>query len=622
MCGLFGVVCREEALTGLRGRLEDAKRCQIHRGPDMQTEEVVTVGSSGFVVFMAHQRLSILDLSEAGRQPMHDRDRSSWIAYNGEVYNYVELAADMQYVPIGGSDTEVVLEAFRRDGVEASVPKFNGMWALSWISLKENKLYLSRDRAGVKPLYVARSEGAFFFASEIKTLLALMGRKLQLNLQVVGEYLAQSLQDTSTATFFDGITAISPGSVAVVDLDDQLLPMVETSFWQPLLDDKNAKESDSNEIEQLVRQQVMDAVRLRLRSDVPVGVLLSGGLDSSIIAACIKQLLPQDHKNVTVLSAVSPGKPGDESKFIDMVAEHLDIRPIKVSTAWGPEQALELLRRVSYVNDAPLGSFSNVAFYLLMEKAKANGIKVILSGQGGDELFCGYRKYLGFHLEELVRNGSIPKAVAVAWKFLRSGVGFSQFNLAEAARYLRRTPKNTILGSAVLSIYKPLQIGRSSKGLAHRQWLDYRNYSVPYLTHYEDRCSMAFGREIRLPFLDYRLVQLMLNAPDNAKLDDGWTKISLRRAFRSLLPKEIVWRRDKQGFSLPQEEWLRGELKSAWLEILNEDAQVFKRGLVNREKLLNMFDSFCARRGNIWYREIFAPLALEIWLQEYSMYIE
>lgn len=619
MCGLFGVVCRKAAFESIKPRIERAHAFQQHRGPDMRGEAMLEI-SSGRLVYLAHQRLSILDLSEAGRQPMADADQSSWLAYNGEVYNYRELAETMHYTPAGGSDTEVVLECFRRDGVAAALPKFNGMWALAWISLREGALYLSRDRAGVKPLYTALADGDLYFASEIKTLLALLGRRHRLNAQVVGEYLVQALQDTGTATFFKGIEALPAGSFARIELGAPALSITPVAYWNPF--EAGGDTGNPNDVVGRVHDTVLDAVRLRLRADVPVGVLLSGGVDSSIIAACVSHLSREARQQVAVLSAVSPGRPGDESPYIDRVAEHLGIEPIKVDTAWGPSEALELLRTVTWMNDSPLGSFSNVAFYLLMQRASEVGIKVVLSGQGGDELFCGYRKYLGFHFQELVRQRKFGKLASTAWAFWRNGVVLQQFNLTEARRYLHRQPQDPVLGAAVRQAFTPQVLGLPPEGLACRQWLDYRRFSVPYLTHYEDRASMAFAREVRLPFLDYRLVELMLNAPVESKLNAGWTKHSLRQAFADWLPPEIVWRRDKQGFSMPQEEWLRGELKVAWLAILNRDAQVFQRQLIDHDALHSKFERFCNQQGIIWYREIFAPLALEIWLQAYSEFIE
>jgi asparagine synthase (glutamine-hydrolysing) len=208
----------------------------------------------------------------------------------------------------------------------------------------------------------------------------------------------------------------------------------------------------------------------------------------------------------------------------------------------------------------------------------------------------------------------------VGGAFLLNG-GLRQFNLTEGRRYLQKSVAQNALGPAMLDAYTAVYLGRGSEGIAQRQWLDYRRFSVPYLTHYEDRASMAFSREVRLPFLDYRLVELMLNAPIDSKLAEGWTKYALRKAFSDQLPKQIIWRKDKQGFSMPQEEWLRGDLKPIWLTILNPQAQVFRRGILNYQGLMSKFDAFCAGKS-VWYREIFAPLALEVWLEQFDEFIE
>lgn len=616
MCGFFGLICDESDFIDLRSRIVRAQKVQNHRGPDMCGEKLMPA-PNGKVVYFAHQRLSILDLSSAGAQPMTDKSQANWIAYNGEVYNYRELAAQIGFKPTSGSDTEVILEYFRRFGIRDSLPHFNGMWSLGWYSSADGALFITRDRAGVKPLYYAHEEGRIYFASEIKTLLVLLGGRQRLNFQVVGEYLNQSLQDTSDSTFFQNIFALTPGSFARINLYDKSLAVNPVSYWNPF--DNPNKSSSVDDVVEEVQTIFFDAVKLRLRSDVPVGIMLSGGVDSSIISASVKRYVGEQG-NITVLSAVSPGRQGDESCYIDQVSNHLGLRVTKVNTDWGATDSIELLKKATWFNDSPLGSFSNVAFYLLMEKANELGVKVLLSGQGGDELFCGYRKYLGFYLQELASKKKFIKLCSVGASFLFNG-GLNQFSLTEAKRYLNKKVHEDTLGYAMRETYNSLYLGRSSQGMAERQWLDYRKFSVPYLTHYEDRASMAFSREVRLPFLDYRLVELMLNAPMDAKLNKGWTKYALRKAFSDQLPKSIIWRKDKQGFSMPQEEWLREELKPTLLNILNPNAQIFKRGIMNYSGLMAKYQNFCSG-GQVWYREIFAPLALEIWLEQFDEFIE
>lgn len=281
------------------------------------------------------------------------------------------------------------------------------------------------------------------------------------------------------------------------------------------------------------------------------------------------------------------------------------------------------MHKTTWHNDAPLGSLSNVAFYLLMSKAHEQGVKVILSGQGADEMLCGYKKYLGFYIKHLIKGKRYFKAFQVILGFARNGTVLKQFGWAEAKRYLSGTSisKDSILSGKTKAAFTKAPLGAIGSTMADRQWQDYRQYSVPYLTHYEDRMSMAFGREIRLPFLDYRLVEYLLNAPIELKLNRGWTKYLLRVSYQALLPKGITWRKDKQGFTNPQEAWLKNELKPVVESYFSASAMLFEHDLVDRQRLLEKYQDFCAGRGSVWYREIFNPLGLEVWLREFKDHI-
>ena len=262
-----------------------------------------------------------------------------------------------------------------------------------------------------------------------------------------------------------------------------------------------------------------------------------------------------------------------------------------------------------------------------MRRAKELGITVLLSGQGADELLCGYKKYLGFYIQWLVENRQYGKALNVLYQYWRNGTILSQFNVAEARRYMPayfRKKNDDVLGDAVKD-YTQVQMGRG-KGMTvqQRQYEDVKRFSVPVLTHYEDRMSMAFSREIRLPFLDHRLMDVLLPMPVHYKMDQGWTKYIFRRAVSRLLPSEIVWRKDKQGFVNPQSEWLKHELRSSTESYFDSSSLIFKYRLVNRNNLLQKYKRYCkqpAMKGPIWFREIFSPLALEIWLRRYEEHI-
>jgi len=395
-------------------------------------------------------------------------------------------------------------------------------------------------------------------------------------------------------------------------------------YWEPnLINHHDLPIADS--IKKL-RNLFFEAVKIRLRSDVPVGVLLSGGIDSSSIASAVQYLNGADG-DLNLLSAVSNDSKFDESPFINKVSAYLNRPVTKIVTDLHAKTAIHKLEEATWFNDQPLISFSNVAHYLLMQKARERGITVMLSGQGADELLCGYRKYLGFYILSLVRLGQIKEAQTTIYQFWRNNTVLNQFSFSEAKRYLPQWMCKTELNhrGENLSNFEPLAVGLSGgMSIQQRQWLDLQKFSVPALTHYEDRMSMASSREIRLPFLDVRLIEFLLPLAANLKLRYGWTKYIFRKAMEEYLPAEIIWRKDKQGFINPQSEWLKNELRAEILAYFSTKSRIFKFGLVNRSILLKKYYAFCRQRpgrGKIWFKEIFNPLALEIWLRKYETWI-
>jgi len=620
MCGIAGIVTKQP--RSIQEQLLQAEAIQLHRGPDGQGTGVYRLGE--WTVGFAHQRLSILDRSELGAQPFVHRQEKGVLIYNGEVYNYREIRGELKgkgYSFASDSDTEVVLTALHHWGIDGALTRFNGMWAFAWLDLESRKLHLSRDRFGVKPLYYADVDGQLLFASEIKTIHKLANRIFSLNLATISAYIQQSLLGASEDTFFQGIHKVPPRHTLSLDLTSSSLDMKQHPYWQfPQLQMKEA-ESEKQLIDQ-ARELFTDAVRLRLRSDVPVGLLLSGGLDSSSIAA-VMNTFTKDEDNLHILSAVSNDARFDESPHIDRMSRHLQ-RPVhKVLLHFEAKQAFDYLHSVTFYHDEPIGSFSTVAHYLLMQQARELGITVILSGQGADELLCGYRKYLGFYLQSLLYLGKYREAQQVLVDFWRQGTILRQFSYSEAKRYLPsffKEKEADIRGEALRSC-QPFQLGLG-KGMTvqERQLLDITRFSVPALTHYEDRMSMAWSREVRLPFLDYRLIEKILPLAPRYKLYNGWSKYLLRKAMEPLLPPEIAWRKDKQGFVNPESEWLKHELRDEVLRYFSPDSLIFAHGLIHRENLLAKYERYCrqpAGKGAIWFKDIFNPLALEIWLRQF-----
>ncbi len=616
MCGIFGVVSWSRPIG--EERVLAAHRVQAHRGPDGAGTWRGRVGRCEVV--LGHQRLSIIDLSDAAAQPMVDPDGRSILAYNGELYNYLELRAEMTAAGESfrtSSDTEVLQKALHHWGVEPALARANGMWAFAWIDERGERLVLSRDRGSEKPLYLARDGDVVCFASEMKTLFALLGGRRTIDAQVAGEYLLQAAVDTSERTFFAGVSKLPPAAFAVLDLSAPPCDLAPRPYWRC---PTQAPPRPLPDLIAQTRETFLDAVRIRLRSDVPVGVLLSGGIDSSAIAAAVHHL---GGVGLDMLSAVSRDRRFDESRFVDVMTSHLGRAAHKVELDLEPAQAMELLRDVSWYNDEPAVSFTSVAHYLLMRKAADLGLKVILSGQGADEMLCGYRKYVGFAAEELVRSGRVLEAAGLVYGFWRNGTILNQFSLAEARRYMpgRRGRREPGIAGPALDDFVPVSLGLGKGSVQERQAADLTRFSVPALCHYEDRMSMANGREIRLPFLDHRLIELLVPAPVDVKLRKGWTKYVFREAMRDLLPPEIAWRKDKQGFVSPQGEWLKHELRPAVLDHFGPDALMVKAGLVDHDALARRYEAYCrqpAGAGNIWFRDIFSPLALEVWMRRFE----
>lgn len=625
MCGIAGIVGLRSkgSLEQICRSLKSMVRVQSHRGPDGQGFWSATI--MNVHVALANLRLAIIDLSDAGSQPMYSQDGRYVLIYNGEVYNYRELRAELLSegcIFVSQSDTEVVLQALIVWGVEA-FGKFNGMWAIAFLDTETGRLLLSRDRFGVKPLYLYHDKDKLYFASEIKAICVGSGRRFPVNTAVAGRFLEQSLLDAQDETFFEGINKLPAGHWTEVAFAHGQIELSEPkAFWK--LPEEEASFSGEDDLIEQIRTLFLDAVSIRLRSDVPVGILLSGGVDSSSIVAAVRKLSPTSLP--LVISATSGDPRYDEKPYIDLVAKSLGLTVHEVKLAPTAKDAFGNLERATWFNDEPLGDFSTVAHFMLMEKAKDLGVTVILSGQGGDEILCGYRKYQAFHLHSLARERRFGDLIQSLWATVRPPSGFlSDFKLSQARRYLPAklsSRRSSILGPTFVNDAWKMELGLGDDGVVGRQKQDLYLYSVPVLTHYEDRMSMAFSREIRLPFLDYRLVSLLLPLRPDWKLRNGWTKWIFRKAMQSMLPLEIVWRLDKKGFTTPIGEWLRIDWNSQMNRLFEKDDLVIANwGLVDRAQLRNLYRAYC--QGSKWleFRDIFNPLSLEIWARQYSDFL-
>jgi asparagine synthase (glutamine-hydrolysing) len=632
MCGIFGIWSQGPAQID-PALVEAAHAVQGHRGPDGRgTQQFVFERSS---LTLAHQRLAIIDLTDAGHQPMSYRDGRGSIVYNGELYNYLELREELRQAGESfstQSDTEVVLSALHRWGPARALSKFNWMGAFAWLDRGSERLTLARDAGSEKPLYYFSDSRQLIFSSEIKTLLTLADRKFQLDRDVIGRFVHQGLSDTSARSIFKEINQLDASTYLALDLTSPR-PEFRPIRYAPPPYTGDARSISLPECIEEVRRLFVDAVRLRLRSDVPVGVLLSGGIDSSSIAA-VAHHLQGDLGAPQLLSAVSDDARFDETQHINAMERHLKQAAQKVVIHTSAATLVDDLTTLNWINDQPVAGLSALGHYRLMECARERGLKVIMSGQGADEIFLGYRKYLGFYLQSLMRQGRYFAAMGVLAGFAANRTVVNQIDLRDAKRYvplLRKFRESAYkdsesgLDGAWLRGWSPVSLGLGLGSLADRQLFDIRELSVPSLCHYEDRMSMAVGREIRLPFLDSRLIDLMLRTPDDYKLRRGWTKYCLREAMRPFLPAEIAWRKDKKGFSNPQGEWLKRELRQPVRDAFGTDSLLSRKGIMDSGALLRKYSRYCQQapeRGSIWYREIFAPFSLELWMRRYAEWID
>ncbi len=606
MCGIFGAVNTNDFFDNTAfERFSSLNDLTRYRGPDdhgvcaLKLKQCEGDFDDQFDVFLGNRRLSILDLSSNGHQPMTDH-QGHWIAYNGEIFNYLELRRELQakgHEFTTGTDTEVILHVYSEYG-EQGFDRLNGMWAFAIADVPNRRVVLSRDRFSIKPLYLLRLPGCCYFASEIKQLLPLLPTR-RLNAMTMSTFLVQGLLDHTRETFFEGIVKVAPRANVVISLETGNVS--ESTYWNfPSVDSI----SSSREAAEHFRELLLDSIKLRLRSDVKVGVLLSGGLDSSAIAVGCRTI---SGDRVETYSIVSEDGLFDEHAFIDTLRE-TGLRNRKI--VFGCADVFQDLDKVLDHSDEPVGGFSVVAQFKLFGAIKQDtDVTVLLSGQGGDEVLLGYLKFFFFHLKSLFRQRKYSQAMFQLGASLWQRTVMHQFTLSTARRYIPALAPG--LGLAVKTGHTPVPVW-SCDGLTSRQIADIEKYSVPALTHYEDRNSMAHSLEVRHPFLDHRLVEFLLNLPPDWKIRNGWTKYVLRQAFPEL-PDAIRWRRDKQGFLTPEQRWLKHDFNGL-IRSTFHNSRLSEAGILNEQEFLRYYDQFQTSAA-IPDSDIARALIAERWMQ-------
>lgn len=628
MCGIAGFLGQytRETAVAMRERI-------AHRGPD--SEGLYFDAAAG--IALGHRRLSIVDLSETGSQPMADQSGRYVICYNGEVYNFPELRAELEtsgHVFRGRSDTEVVLELFARGGT-ASFARLNGIFALAIWDTQSRTLTLARDGVGIKPLYLTRTARGFVFASELKALLALPDLDKRLDHDAVSAYISY-LWSPGERTMFRAVRKLAPGHWLTIDTDKS-----ETSgqfYAMP----KPAPASAISDTELIctTAATLADAVERQLITDVEVGAFLSGGLDSSAIVAFARKNLGSSQRMqcFTIDFQQTAGEAPEleaDLPYAERVADHLGVRLHKVSV---DSQIAHQFEQLVYTLDEPQADPAALNNLVISALARQNGIKVLLSGTGGDDLFTGYRRHIAAGYDGIWDRSpaAIRRPIAAFARTLLPAKGrtrrlrkllevvdrdqsdraisYFEWLSAEQACALVHTDFRPLPGSTRLPMRKTLEALGKATALERVMWLDQHHFLADHNLNYTDKTGMAQGVEIRVPFLDREMIAWAARIPDNAKLRGGVTKWVLRKAMEPYLPHDIIYR-PKVGFGVPLRSWLRNELKPMLEDLLSPET-LAKRGLFDIQAIIELRDNTMNGRVDGSY-SLLALMAIELWCRQF-----
>ena len=626
MCGIYGIAnlrlnsSRKEELLARMGR------CLVHRGPD---DEGHFVGEG---VALGMRRLSIIDLA-GGHQPIANEDETVRVVCNGEIYNYRELRVELEkrgHVFRTRSDTEVIVHLYEEEGVDL-FNRLRGMFAIAIWDTNRSRLILARDRLGKKPLYLAREPGQLFFASEIKALLELETISKGLNLSALNEYLALGYVP-APLTLFKGIEKVLPGHYIVCERGQ----ISAHRYWE--IDPERVDRLSEQEWVERVREKLFESVRIRLVSDVPLGAFLSGGIDSSAVVAAMAKVMDQPVKTYSI------GFEGEDSFYNELPYARL------VARAFGTDHheivvrpdVAELLPKLIWYLDEPIADSAFVTTFLVSRLA-AQSVKVILSGVGGDELFGGYRRYLGDAVDRyyqvlpstLRRNWlpslleKLPRDRHSSWKnlFRYADAFVKSANLSPAERYTSyvtlfspdaraelQNENGHGIGPTSELMQRYFQQSVGAENINRFIYVDLKTSLPDDLLVLTDKMTMAMSLECRAPFMDHELVELAARMPAHFKVHGFTMKYILKKAVKPWLPTEIL-NRKKRGFGAPMGAWLRRDLKLLVEETLSE-RQVKKRGLFRWPVVKQLIQKHDFQEGD-YTDHLLALINLELWFQQF-----
>lgn len=600
MCGIAGIIIKDHPQSATELALK-MSRIIKHRGPDGEgliaisknsitpyktsesekfignstayiPKEEYTQGHDCFAAF-AHRRLAIIDLKDTGHQPMCDVSQKIWITYNGEIYNYLELKEELIRLGhhfVSDSDTEVILNAYKQWGKDC-VKRFNGMWAFCIYDANSNNFFLSRDRLGVKPLYYIHTENFFAFASEQKAFIKSGLIKAKMDQRALHAYLLNDELENCTNNFFEGIKELWPGQNMTFEPKDNSVSF-DIYFNRKDIESTGNNSLNDQQLIALIKEQLHKTVQLRMRSDVEVGTCLSGGVDSSVIAGIMAQNV---NKPIHCFTSVFKKGASNEERFSDIVTAQIKAKHSKVEP--NVKEFENDLNDLIYALDAPIWDSSTYAQFRVMRLAKENGIKVVLDGQGADELFAGYHHhYISYWDQTFKEDGILKWSKEVSLSNKSIPAPYSFLYKQKLKQYFAGLSQGhfKFIKQSFIDLY-PIKNQNSFEKELNKQLIADLGYKrLKSFLRCEDRCGMCHGVESRTPFSDDPdLLNLTFSFNGKRKIHEGISKFFLREAAKDVLPKQINERYDKVGFETPMKDWITELLPGIMNEISNSNLE-------------------------------------------------
>jgi asparagine synthase (glutamine-hydrolysing) len=594
MCGIVGIVLKQKSSVNITDTIASMAKSIAHRGPDgegfiLADEKTVTPffnsvqtifskdlkfvpkqslknsENKNYKLAFGHRRLSIIDLSEGGHQPMCLQNEKVWITFNGEIYNYIEIKKELislGYNFVTESDTEVVLNAYKHWGFEC-VNKFNGMWAFCIYDTEKQLCFASRDRLGVKPFYYINNSNLFSFASEQKAFVKSKLIEAKISDKALHNYLINGLLENESNNFFDGVEELFPGCNLIYSIKDGTVRIEK--YYSVKINNQNNNLSEEELIKK-IKDKLYNSVKLRLRSDVEVGTCLSGGIDSSALSGLMHEILG---KEIFCFTSVFKNESFNEEHYADLVAKKINAKHKKIEP--NENGFITELNDLIYSQDVPIWDSSTYSQFKVMQLAQQNNIKVVLDGQGADELFGGYHHHFVAKWNNLFSNGEKIEAIKdikVSKKTIESPFVFyakekvKQSNNFALAHYKRVYKADFIESYSVIN--PTVYFDTLNEQLVN----DIEKARLKSFLKCEDRCGMWHSVESRTPFSDdVELIDLMFSFNGNKKIKNGVSKYLLREAAKQVLPKEIYLRYDKKGFETPMINWIKSLLPQILTEV-------------------------------------------------------